>query len=503
MATGVSLLIFVACVVQWTVSQYSLSKPVITLDQRTGVYVLGEMVTITCSVTGENRSKTFYFYRWHQVFSHPQIITRKNVIIFHATAVKNGDQFSCKYYVTVKGRRVDSLESQHVMVTITEPLGKPVITLDQSTGVYVVGEEVTLICTVWGDDREKTFNFSKADAWQHPRQLDMNSGTFPVRGRSNEGRYQCQYKISIRGRHLTSPKSEALTVTITDPLTIPVISLDQTTGVYAVGETITMTCTVTGDNREKMFYFYKVSQRLDTRQITSKANMLTFPNTSLNHGGQYQCKYKITVQSRQFSSKKSEAATVTIAELPEPFISVDSSAVVLRGAVTFNCTNPGDIPAIAFYLHRQGDATHCDVMSAAAGVNSATFTIWKIDRSKIGNYTCRYEALITGRNLSSALSDPVHITVTEQEHVPMAVCIGFAMGVILLLALLGVCLWRKGRMQNNRETRNVVPSGDQNREGITYADIILKTKPKRDCQHLRDTSQAQSEESTLYAEVKL
>ncbi|XP_078390492.1 Fc receptor-like protein 5 [Cetorhinus maximus] len=575
------------------------SNPVIRLDQQTGVYVVGERVTITCTVTGDDRNKTFHFYRGDKILSLSQLITKNNIGTVHVTAGTSGEKYSCAYSVSVNGRRIDSPVSQHMMVTITDRLRKPWINLNQWTGVYVIGETVTMTCAVTGDDRAKTFSFYKDAALQNPWEIETkgNMGTFPDAVESSEGLYQCEYAISIRGRHLTSPKSEAMTLTTTDPQKMPVISLDETTGVYAVGETITMTCTVTGDNREKRFHFYKGHQQLPSSPIITNTNTLTFPNTSLSHSGQYQCQYRVTVQSRQFDSKKSQAVTViiaappikpvitfnkptgvylpgemgnitctvtgdmcdktfqifrnneeihitrtqdsfvrfsfraehrggqyqcrygiyinnrwlvspdsesvtvTIATLPKPNISVDSSAVVRGGALTFNCTSPGDNPAIAFYLHRQGDANHNGAKSAVSGINSVTFTIRNVDHSEMGNYTCRYEALTDGKNLYSALSDPVYITVTEKKPVALAACVGSAVGLILILVLLGVCFWRKGKTASISETRNVVPSGDQINETITYAVLIQQTNPKRDRQ--RDTGQAQREERTIYAEVKL
>ncbi|XP_078390381.1 Fc receptor-like protein 5 [Cetorhinus maximus] len=412
-------------------------------------------------------------------------------------AVESKDEFG----VTYDAKIVSCLCQPQTDVA---PSIKPVITFNQPTGLYLFGEMVTITCTVTEDKHDKVFEFYRGIELLHDSKTATQDSfdTVPFGAIYRGGQYRCRYRTSINSRLIVSPMSEAVTVTIADPQKMPVISFDETTGVYAVGETITMTCTVTGDNREKRFHFYKGLQQLPSSPIITNTNTLTFPNTSLSHSGQYQCQYRVTVQSRQFDSKKSQAVTVIIADPPEPYISVDPSAVDLGGAVTFNCTSPGDNPAIAFYLHRQGDANHYGVKPAASGVNSVTFTIRDVDHSEIGSYTCRYEALINGRNLSSGLSDPVHITVTEKKHVALAVGIGVAVGVTFFLALLGVCLWRKGKKKSNSETRNAAPSGDEINENLTYAVLNLQTNPKRDCQRQRDTSHAQSEDFTLYAAVK-
>ncbi|XP_041036021.1 basement membrane-specific heparan sulfate proteoglycan core protein-like isoform X2 [Carcharodon carcharias] len=381
--------------------------------------------------------KAFCIYKDNQVLSRSPVSKQRERAMFSIPAFNHGGRYQCGYCSGIS--QFFSPMSEAVMVTVAEPLRKSVITIDQSTGVYVIGETVTMTCSVTGDDRQKTFNFYKDDALQYSRRLDtnVNTGTLPVAGKRSKVRYQCQYGISIGGRHLTSPKSEAVTVTTRGPLKIPVISLDQTTGVYAAGETINMTCTVTGDNRNKMFYFYKGHQQLSPSPIITNTNSLRFPNTSPSNSGQYQCQYRITFQSRHLDSKLSQAVTVTIADLPEPDISVDSSAVLLGGAVTFNCTSPGDNPAITFYLYREGDVNHDGLKSAASGNNSVTFTIRNIHHSEIGSYTCRYEVLLNGRKLASALSDPVHITVTAYNSTPIRLGPGalIMFGIVIILGI--------------------------------------------------------------------
>ncbi|XP_041035994.1 basement membrane-specific heparan sulfate proteoglycan core protein-like [Carcharodon carcharias] len=480
-------------------------KPVITLNQPTGVYLPGEKGSITCIVTGDKRDKFFKFYRNNELLHFAKTGTQGSFVALSIGATYRGGQYRCQYSTSINSRLLVSPISEAVTVTMADPLKIPVISLDQKTGVYAVGETITMTCTVTGDNRQKRFDFYKG--YRHlsssPYFTSTNTLTFANTSPSHSGQYQCKYRTAVQSRQFDSKQSQSVTVTIVDPLKIPVISLDQKTGVYAVGETITMTCTVTGDNRQKRFDFYKGYRQLSSSPYFTSTNTLTFANTSPSHSGQYQCKYRTAVQSRQFDSKQSKAVSVTIAELPEPYISVDSSAVIRSQAVTFKCTSPGDNPAITFYLYRQGDANHYGIKPAASGINSVTFTIRNVDHSEIGNYTCRYEALINGRNLSSAQSDAVHITVTDKKHVALAVGIGSAAGLILLLALLGVCLWRKGKNQSNLETRNAVPSGDLINENVTYAVLNLQTMPKRHCQRQRDNGQAQSEDFTIYAAVKL
>ncbi|XP_078060531.1 immunoglobulin superfamily member 1-like [Mustelus asterias] len=188
----------------------------------------------------------------------------------------------------------------------------------------------------------------------------------------------------------------------------PQISLDQPTGVYLETENVTLTCTVETHCSDKTFHIYKDDQHSNIHPVSTRDNSARFSFAALNQGGLYLCAY--WCQSDR-PAPLSEPVMVTIAVLNKPHFWVDSDVAAQGGDVTFNCRSPRDNPAIAFYLYRQGEMELVSVKSPAADTHSVTFTVKNIDRSKIGNYTCRYEADVNGRNLISGDSDPVNITV--------------------------------------------------------------------------------------------
>ncbi|XP_072345354.1 leukocyte immunoglobulin-like receptor subfamily B member 2 isoform X4 [Scyliorhinus torazame] len=101
--------------------------------------------------------------------------------------------------------------------------------------------------------------------------------------------------------------------------------------------------------------------------------------------------------------------------LNKPRFSVDSYVIADGESVTFNCSSSQDSPGIAFYLYRQGQSNSVNVKYPAAGMHSVTFTINKIDHSKIGYYTCRYEAEVNRTRLCSTSSDPLSISVRGDD----------------------------------------------------------------------------------------
>ncbi|XP_041036010.1 leukocyte immunoglobulin-like receptor subfamily A member 6 isoform X2 [Carcharodon carcharias] len=490
--------------VHWSLSQNPPIKPVIKFNQPTGVYLFGETGDITCTVAGDKQEKVFEFSLNNEMLHQSPTATVDTFYTVPFEAKHHGGQYKCRYIIYSDTRYIDSPMSEAVTAIIADPLITPLISLDETTGVYAVGEAITMTCIVTRFYRARLFYFYKGHQQlsSSPGTSNTNTLTIPKSRPSHSGQYKCRYRDSFQSRQFDSQHSQAVTVTIEAPPIKPVITFNKPTGVYLPGEMGNITCTVTGDKRDKNFELFRNNEVVHFTRTTSQDSFVRFSFRAEHRGGQYQCRYGIYINARWLVSPNSESVTMKIATLPKPNISVDSSGVVRGGAVTFNCRSPGEYPAIEFYLHRQGVANHYGAKSAVLGINSVTFTIRNVDHSEMGNYTCRYEALIDGKNLSSSLSDPVHISVIEKELVGLAACLGSAVGLILILALLGVCLWRKGKTKSISETSNVVPSGDQINETITYAVLNQQSNPKRkDGQ--RDTGQAQSEENTLYAEVKL
>ncbi|XP_038635722.1 uncharacterized protein LOC119954503 isoform X4 [Scyliorhinus canicula] len=210
-----------------------------------------------------------------------------------------------------------------------------------------------------------------------------------------------------------------------------------------------MTCRVNPDYLGEI-YFYRENQLMNSHQLVTKDNIGTFLATSESQGGRYQCKYGAYTKTRWFESQFSKSVIVTIVGLPKPYISMDSSRALMGREVTFNCTSPRYHPGLTFYLYKLGDSNYLKAQVATARFNSVTFTIMKINHTNEGNYTCLYEVDRKRRRLTSALSNLVHFTVKDKSA-GLEAGIGSTLTVILTLALLGVCFWKRGMSKSRNE----------------------------------------------------
>ncbi|XP_038639212.1 Fc receptor-like protein 5 [Scyliorhinus canicula] len=193
-----------------------LRTPRIYFDQSTGVYVEGETATVSCTFNREYHHEIIFFYRDNQLLPSHQLFRKENSAIFKIVGISQGGRYQCKYGTTIKRRWLESQLSQPIIVSIADPLTTPGISLDQSTGVYLEGEMVTITCEGDREYNGRRFYFYKdsQELTSHQVLIRENKGSFPITRQNQAGRYQCKYGNSVKTRWLESAPSDAITVTV-------------------------------------------------------------------------------------------------------------------------------------------------------------------------------------------------------------------------------------------------------------------------------------------------
>ncbi|XP_078069591.1 Fc receptor-like protein 5 [Mustelus asterias] len=396
------------------------TTPVISLDQWTGVYVVGEKVTITCTVPGNSPGRSFTFYKGKRMLDTRKHIAKDNIGKFTVTDRNQSGRYQCKYRDSVYARWLESPLSETATITVVDSPDKPSISVNHPDQAFVRGEVIEVTCEAPPSYAGSSFYLYRGRQKQPIKTETASSAKsrvrFTISNQLDKGSefIFCLYMKVVSQREIISERSETVSVTVVDEFAAPVISLDQRTGVYVVGEKITIACTAPGNSPERIVTFYKGNRMLDTRHVVTKDNIGTLMVTNRNQAGQYQCKYGDTVYGQWLESPLSETVTVTVVDLPKPNLSVHIDPMHQGGEIRLNCTSPRDRPGVTFYLYRQGEVSYSDVQAAAAGGNSVNFTIKNVDqKGGGGNYTCRYEEDVSRRKVFSDLSDPVHIPIRD------------------------------------------------------------------------------------------
>ncbi|XP_035037111.1 deleted in malignant brain tumors 1 protein isoform X1 [Hippoglossus stenolepis] len=140
-------------------------------------------------------------------------------------------------------------------------------------------------------------------------------------------------------------------------------------------------------------------------------------------------------------SHSKDAGVVCSESVPKPSISVYPSAEVSWGQnVSITCSISAEHKSGTYILKKSTGSFREKEKSSS---NSAIFRIHPVDFDDEGSYQCQYQRNIANERFSSALSDPVRLSVT----VPLSLLFSSIAGGILLLLLLVlvVCLVRRRR----------------------------------------------------------
>ncbi|XP_060946399.1 deleted in malignant brain tumors 1 protein-like isoform X1 [Limanda limanda] len=143
-------------------------------------------------------------------------------------------------------------------------------------------------------------------------------------------------------------------------------------------------------------------------------------------------------------SHRKDAGVVCSASLPKPSISVNPSSVVSWGQnVSITCSISDEHKSETFILKKSPGSFRATEKSSS---NSATFRIHTVDFDHEGSYQCQYERNISNEMFSSALSDPVRLSVT----VPLSLLYSSIAGGILLLLLLVLVVYLDRRRRRGK-----------------------------------------------------
>ncbi|XP_038634716.1 uncharacterized protein LOC119954010 [Scyliorhinus canicula] len=400
-----------------------LRKPTLRLDQYSLVYLKGATVTMNCTMTGGYLGEVFYFYRDGRMLSSSEIDTKHNIGTFTVSGTSEEGSYQCRYGASVNSRWLWSQLSEGLLITTAAFPFKPTISTNRPDQEFVTGESVWVTCEAPFPYLGSIFYLYKRGqnvAIETDRAKPSQSGvTFDITKLLGTGRedYSCAYKNKVSEREIISEPSDMVRVTVVDPPTMPGIAFDHSSGVYLVGEMVTITCTV---NREyhHPIYFYRDNKLLSSHQIFTMDNTGMFTVTSQKEGGRYQCQYRILMGKRQLLSQPSGTVSLAVTEpLTSPEISFDQpTGVYLKGeTATVNCTLNREYNSI-IYFYRNSELLSPRQLFPKD--NIGTFLV--INKNQGGLYQCKYRTSIKTRWFESPLSNAVMVTVAVQmvEELP-------------------------------------------------------------------------------------
>ncbi|XP_065421437.1 basement membrane-specific heparan sulfate proteoglycan core protein-like isoform X2 [Chrysemys picta bellii] len=338
-------------------------RPVLSMDPPSGVVNEGLPLLITCTAPGDASEWRFHFYKdgakivpgdagSEISIKEPSTSSRNvSVLSIPRAGPNSAGEFTCGYEENVNGRWVPSPRSWLVNITVKDPLPLPLMSVDPPSGVVSKGVPLVITCKAPGDASEWRFHFYKDGAEIIPGDMgseistresstDSMMLTFPRAGPATTGEFTCGYEENVSGWWIPAPRSQAVNVTMKDPLPLPVLSMDPPSGVVSKGVPLVITCKAPGDASEWRFHFYKdgaeiipgdMGSEISTRESSTDSMMLTFPRAGPATTGEFTCGYEENVSGWWIPAPRSQAVNVTmkaISSLPIPLVAGCAGAAV-------------------------------------------------------------------------------------------------------------------------------------------------------------------------------
>ncbi|XP_039354717.1 immunoglobulin superfamily member 1-like [Mauremys reevesii] len=284
----------------------------------------------------------------------------------------------------------------------TDRPAAPALSVSPWHPVYLPGEAVTLQCMAPPGAHPVTgFQLSRVGG----RNLSSGSSdahTLSITGLGDAGSFTCLYWICPSSRCIQSWESRPISISVTDPPSRPVLSVDPQSGAVREGLPLLVTCMAPGDTGDRRFHFYKDGDELvpgdveseisTTEPSTSSANVsvLSIPRASPNNTGVFTCGYEENVSGRWVPSPRSRAVNVTVnitetGEFPCPEsvcpAPVDRASLLVpdQALVTFSLLSQ------AALAQPRNMLLACGILVALGMVLAALF--WYCRRNKRGQRT--------------------------------------------------------------------------------------------------------------------
>ncbi|XP_067833433.1 uncharacterized protein [Heptranchias perlo] len=336
------------------------------------------------------------------------------------------DYYTCRYSVQVSGRLYVSPHSEPLVVTDPEKPPSSVISLPRTPGSYARGETVRIRCASPSYHAECRYSLLKFGEEANFTLMSSSSptceATFVLANvtATSGGRYACRFQMWRPPRVYNSTTSASVDVIVTDQPAKPSIHLNRSPGLYIRGESFSVECGAPEHYPVARFYFYVDGRETFTRGEGGEASGLAssaFPTLNISGSAQCTCRYETKVAGIYRNSTISDPVQVTVTDhLPKPLISMGTSSDALFPGATVHmtCTSPTDLPVTRFYLSRNGSDAYAAKERYFDMGDSARFTLRHLNRSNEGNYTCHYEAEISGRLYTSMVSDPLQVMLSER-----------------------------------------------------------------------------------------
>ncbi|XP_078497453.1 immunoglobulin superfamily member 1-like [Lissotriton helveticus] len=301
--------------------------PSIALTPHYTVYIRGEPVTVTCIASAEHTPLQFQFIKKPGGQRMEVSSTgRASYKIFTSDPEAEGS-YSCLYSKETLRRAIQSGESGTVSISVTDTPPAPSIALTPHYTVYIRGEPVTVTCIASAEHTPLQFQFFKKAGGQQMEVSSTGRASYKIftSDPEAEGSYSCLYSKETLRRAIQSGESGTVSISVTDPLSPPVMYVDQAGSRVEENESVSLNCSAPSTYENLTFNFKGPEGLLGSQspEPGEKSSQISFfairGNYSQNQT--FSCYYEAVVAGRKLQSNSTDVALVTV------FLEADSIPV--------------------------------------------------------------------------------------------------------------------------------------------------------------------------------
>ncbi|XP_039354735.1 peroxidasin homolog [Mauremys reevesii] len=409
--------------------------PQLTVSPQQTVYVTGEAVTLTCSVSGTSIVSGVRFFRGDQEIQREELPSLQysytDSIQLSGVSGLRAVAYTCESWKTESGREIASERSQSISIAVTGPIPAPQLTVSPQQLVYTTGENVILTCSVARAPTISGVRFFKdnqniqSKKLPSPRYRYTDSIQLSGVSRAQAGVYSCESWKTESGREIASERSQSISIAVADPDPAPQLTASPQQPVYITGEAVTLTCSATGAPTMSGVRFFRDNQKIQSKKLPSPRyiyiDSIQLSGVSRAQAGMYSCESWKTESGREIASERSQSISIAVTDpLPAPQLTVSpQQPVYVTGeAVTLTCSATGASTMSGIRLFRYNQIIHSMKLPSPRYSYTVSFRLSGVSGWQARVYSCESWKAVSGQEITSERSQHISITVTDPLPVP-------------------------------------------------------------------------------------
>ncbi|KAM4808002.1 immunoglobulin superfamily member 1-like [Rhinophrynus dorsalis] len=381
------------------------AAPVIRLEPEQTVYIEGESLILRCVAESPSSVTGYHFYKDG---AETSVMKNNARNILTLSSLKKTD--SGMYFCTYQTMNLDkSTESNQIQLNVIETPEAPTLLLEPEFPIYITGQMVTLRCQL-----QSRTGVTGIQLYQNgllaTEANDFGVLSFKEIKESNAGTYSCMYRITISGREIHSPNSEAKILLVTHTPEAPTLLLEPEFPIYITGQMVTLRCQLqshTGVTGIQLYQNGLMATEADDFGV------LSFKEIKERNAGNYSCMYWITISGREIHSPNSEAKILSVTQPPPvPQLRVFPNNPQTKGKeAQLTCRTSLPLSNINGYrFYHDGK-----LLTEGSGQTNNVFIISNYTDLSEGCYFCQTFGIQLGREIPSAESSQQFLTAKETD----------------------------------------------------------------------------------------